>query len=76
METILIGVLVLFCAGFIVGQSQLFMHEREAPKKESEHQMMIRVASKQDLKTEADQEKFLQDQENLPSEQNRTEVRE
>jgi len=41
METILLGIFVLFCAGFIVGQSYLFTRQQDTPKKEPERQVMM-----------------------------------
>jgi len=66
MDPIISFLLVLFCAGFIVGQSYLAIRHKEPPKKESQHQVMTQRDQDRGKPDEISQGGMREGQENLP----------
>ena len=62
---ILTGIFVLFCAGFIIGQTLLFTRSAEPPKKESQQQVMMPRDLAQGKADKPPQERAREGQENL-----------
>ena len=66
---ILTGIFVLFCAGFIVGQSLLFIRSDETPKKEPAPQVMMQQNQDPGKAAGTSPEGVKDVKENLPPEQ-------